>query len=122
MPSSTSSGKHIEMVNKVFLKFSIFYGHIWKSLYKNEHYSTFARKEWGHALERFDTHMVDEAIETCLKHHEMPPTLPQFMEHCKQLSNKHKAFYQPVITERANPCIAEMNLNKIKSILNMCHK
>ena len=121
-PSSTNSGERTESVNNVFLKFSIFYGHIWKSLYKNEYFTALARKEWEQALMSFDEKVIDEAIEECLKQLEMPPTLPQFISYCKQLSTKHTNFYRPAPTEKANPTVAESQLRKMKSILNMRHQ
>lgn len=107
------------MVNKIFLKFSIFYGHVWKSLYKNDDYSAYARHEWRVALERFDEKVIDEAVEECLKRQDMPPSLPLFLDFCRQLSHKHSAFYRPEPVEKAHPSVAAMNLGKIRAMLNM---
>ena len=103
----------------MFLKFSIFYGHIWRSQFKNEHFFNLARNGWQEALEGVDAPVLDEAIEECLKQRDMPPTLSQFMDCCKQLSNKNAGFYIPAVVEKANPTIAEANLRKMKLMLNM---
>jgi len=118
-PSFKSSGKCTDRVNKVFLKFSIFYGHIWRSQFKNEHFLSLARNGWQQALEDFDEAVIDEGMEECLKHREMPPTLAQFIDCCKQLSHKNAGFYSPEPVVMANPTIAEANLKKMKLMLNM---
>ena len=118
-PSSKSSGKCTDRVNKVFLKFSIFYGHIWRSQFKNEYYFNLARNGWQEALEGVDESVLNEAIEECLKQREMPPTLSQLMDCCKQLSSKNTGFYTPAAVEKASPTVAEENLRKMKLMLNM---
>ena len=118
-PSFKNSGNCTDRVNKVFLKFSIFYGHIWRSQFKNEHFFNLARNGWQEALEGVDAPVLDEAIEECLKQRDMPPTLSQFMDCCKQLSNKNAGFYIPAAVEKANPTVAEANLRKMKLMLNM---
>ncbi len=118
-PSSKSSGKCTDRVNKVFLKFSIFYGHIWRSQFKNEHFFNLARDGWQQALGHYDETAIDEALEECLKQREMPPTLAQFIDCCKQLSHKKAGFYSPEPVVMANPTVAEANLKKMKLMLNM---
>ncbi|MBA2711546.1 MAG: Vir protein [Tatlockia sp.] len=116
--NSKNSGNRIEQVNKIFLKFSIFYGHIWRSQYKNEFYSNFARDEWSQALHEFDEKIIDEAINKCLENREMPPTLSQFIELCKQLK-RNNYFYKEEPYQGCNPDIAKAELKKIKNTLKM---
>ena len=118
MTNSTSSGKCIENANTIFLKFSIFYGHVWRSQFKNEHYSTLARKEWSKTLQVFNEELIEKAIQECLEHREFPPTLTQFVECCKQLGNRNKGFYVPEVAKNTNPLVAQAYLKKIKSILH----
>lgn len=118
-PSSKSSGKCTDLVNKVFLKFSIFYGHIWRSQFKNEHFLNLARQGWQEALDEFDEALIDAVIDESLKQREMPPTLAQFIDCCKQLNHKYTGFYNPEPVVMANPRIAEDNLRKMKLMLNM---
>jgi len=118
-PSSKSSGKCTEQVNKLFLKFSTFYGYIWRSQFKNEAYSNFARQEWSKALEVFDAQLIDQAIDECLKNREMPPALAQFIECCKQLSARKKECFHREPYKPCDPVVANRHLRKIKAILNM---
>jgi hypothetical protein len=118
-PSSKSSGECTDLVNKVFLKFSIFYGHIWRSQFKNEHFFNLARQGWQEALSEFDEALIDTAIDESLKLREMPPTLAQFIDCCKQLNHKHTGFYSPEPVVKANPTVAKANLRKMKLMLNM---
>ncbi|HFL2715766.1 TPA: Vir protein [Legionella pneumophila] len=117
--NSKSCGKSIEQTNKVFLKFSTFYGHIWRSQFKNEAYTDFARDEWSKALGDFDEKLIDQAIEECLRNREMPPALAQFVDCCKQLSSKKKQFFKREASTPCNPMVANQHLKKIKTILNM---
>ncbi len=64
----------------MFLKFSIFYGHIWRSQFKNEHFLNLARQGWQEALDEFDEALIDTAIDESFKQREMPPTLAQFID------------------------------------------
>jgi hypothetical protein len=116
--NSRSSGNRTEQVNKIFLKFSIFYGHIWRSQYKNEFYSNFARDEWSQALHEFNEKIIDEAINKCLENREMPPTLSQFIELCKRL-NRNNCFYKGEPYQGCDPEVAKTELKKIKKTLNM---
>ena len=106
-------------MNKLFLKFSTFYGYIWRSQFKNEYYSEFARREWSKALEEFDEKLIDQAIDECLKNREMPPALAQFIECCKQLLARKKQCFQKEVYKPCNPIVAHNHLKKIKTILNM---
>lgn len=78
-----------------------------------------ARIGWQEALEGVEEQVLDQAIEECLKQRDMPPTLSQFLDCCKQLSNKNAGFYTPTAVEKANPTVAEANLRKMKLMLNM---
>ena len=88
-------------------------------LMKPAYYFNLARNGWQEALESIDEPILDEAIEECLKQREMPPTLSQFMDYCKQLSSKHTEFYIPAVVEKAKPTVAEENLRQMKLMLNM---
>lgn len=120
--SSKSSGNCTEIANTIFLKFSIFYGHVWRSQFKNEHFSSLARKQWSKTLEIFDEDLIEKAIQECLKQREFPPTLTQFVECCKQLSKRNKGFYIPQAAKNSNPLVAQTHLKKIKSILHMTNQ
>ena len=121
-PNSKSSGECTEQINEMFLKFSIFYGHIWRSQFKNEHYFNLARQQWQEAIIEFEKTTIDEAIEVSIKQRDMPPTLAQFVDCCKQIIRKLAGFYRPEPVVKANPDVAVENLRKIKSILNMPSK
>ncbi|MBA2656849.1 MAG: Vir protein [Tatlockia sp.] len=117
--SSKNSGKCTEQINKIFLKFSIFYGHIWRSQFKNDYYSEFAREEWSQALQKFDKKIIDEAIDECLKNREMPPTLSQFIEFCKELKKRKHCFFKREDYPLGDPKVAQAQLQIMKKILNM---
>lgn len=117
--NSKNSGNYTEIANTIFLKFSIFYGHIWRSQFKNEQYSNLARKQWSETLQEFNEKLIGDSIKDCLENREFPPTLTQFVENCKKLINRNKGFYVPEITNVSSPLVAQKHLKNIKSILNM---
>jgi hypothetical protein len=119
IPSSTNSGNSTEWVNTIFIKFSIFYGQIWRSQFKNEDYSRLARKEWALAIAIFDETLINEAIQDCLQRREFPPTLSQFIDCCKQLNFKNISTYRAPEVIKASPEVVLENLKQMKLILNM---
>ncbi|MBA2649353.1 MAG: Vir protein [Legionella sp.] len=117
--NSKNSGNCTEQINKIFLKFSTFYGHIWRSQFKNEYYTEFARNEWARALKEFDEKLIEQAVNECLKNRVMPPALAQFIECCKQLLAKEQPYFQREIYKPCNPVVAQSHLKKIKTMLNI---
>jgi hypothetical protein len=95
---------------------------VWRSQFKNEQFSSLARKEWSKTLQTFDENLIENAIQECLTHREFPPTLTQFVECCKQINKHNKGFYIPAITKKSNPLVAQAHLKKIKSILHMANQ
>ena len=90
-PSSdvNSDNKRIDLL---FSRFAAFYGHIWRSQFKDEGFLNFAKKEWSVALKEFTDSVFNKAIMNCREFYEMPPTLPQMVNCCRQLK-KHTSFY-----------------------------
>ena len=117
-PNSKNSGSNTEQVNKIFLKFSTYFGNLWRSQFKNDYYSDFARNEWSKALQKFDEQLIEEALDECLKR-TMPPALAQFIECCKHLSSRKTGFFREEVYERGDPKVALEHLKKIKTILGM---
>lgn len=76
----------------MFSRFAAFYGHVWRSQFKNEGFLEFAKKEWLEGLAQFSDEAVNHAILNCRDHCEMPPTLPQVIGYCKQIK-KRQSFY-----------------------------
>lgn len=83
----SSSSKDIDKVDKridlLFSKFAAFYGHVWRSQFKDEVFLKFAKKEWQEALSEFTDDVLTKAVLNCREFYEMPPTLPQMLQCCK---------------------------------------
>ncbi|HRD70436.1 MAG TPA: Vir protein [Legionella sp.] len=100
----------------MFIRLGAIYGHIWVSLYQTEKLLAFAKKEWSEGLQAFDNATVKEVLLKCREKSAYPPTLPQFIEYCKEVK-KRKDSYASVV--RATGCTNHSEIAKkhIKSML-----
>ena len=92
-PEKTSSNSNdinseIRRIDLLFSKFAAFYGHIWRSQFKDEAFLVFAKKEWREALTEFSDDVFDKAILSCREFYELPPTLPQMILCCRQIKRR----------------------------------
>ncbi|KTD53476.1 Legionella vir region protein [Legionella santicrucis] len=110
--------QHVALIDSMFAKFSVVYGHLWRTLFKSSEYLEFAKKEWLQALHPFQEPIIMEAVRTCSISRKHPPTIPEFVDCCKAISNRQFVVKKEVY-QKANPKVVEFNLQKIKHILNM---
>lgn len=113
---SSDTSKEQKRIDLLFSKFAAFYGHIWRSQFKDEQFLKFAKKEWIEGLIGFTDAVVHEAIIGCRDHYEMPPSLPQMINYCKQI-NKRKQFRVAPIDNRANKDIVNKNVKRCMELL-----
>jgi len=106
-----------EVIELMFLKLSAIYGNAWRNLYKNSDFLTFAKEEWFDALSEFSENTIHRAISICAEHNKFPPSLHEFMTHCKS-TNREKSFFQAEPYEKGSPELATNALSRIKTILN----
>jgi hypothetical protein len=85
---SSDANREQKRIDLLFSKFAAFYGHIWRSQFKDEVFLKFAKKEWHEGLKGFDDDVLREAIIGCREQYEMPPTLPQMIYYCKQIKKR----------------------------------
>lgn len=107
-----------EIIDRLFLRLAVLYGNTWRNLYKNNEFLMFAKAEWRDALVGYEEKLLYQALNICREHHKFPPTVPEFIECCKELTRK-KVFFKVENHDKANPTVAATHLNKIKAILNM---
>ncbi|MBA2649336.1 MAG: Vir protein [Legionella sp.] len=102
----------------MFSKFAAFYGHVWRSQFKDEVFMIFAKKEWLDALGEFSEMVLTKAILNCRDFYELPPTLPQMLHCCRQIK-KQTVFH--VVNEShvpANKAVVEACLQQCKKLLS----
>ena len=95
------------------------YGHVWRTLYKNESFLDTSKEEWQDGLQKFDNQSIKEAIMSCREQCNYPPTLPQFIDFCRASKNRHTS-YQPMVAEPRSAADTEADiaaLAQIKKIL-----
>lgn len=88
-------------------------------MYKSDEFLAFTKGEWLEGLNRFEDNTLDKALLSCRDQWEYPPNLPQFIESCKQHCSRKKGFSTPETVKKGSSEVVEMNLKKIKNILNM---
>ena len=79
----------------------------------------FTKNIWLDGLKQFEDSTIDKALLTCRNQGEYPPSLPQLIENCKQISNRNKGFYNSPSVKKADPEIAAKYMKQIKTILNI---
>lgn len=118
--SSSSGGnqKTSRCIDLIFSKFAAFYGHLWRSQFKDEAFLTFAKKEWQEALGEFSEAVIKKAVLNCRDFYQLPPNLPQMVQCCRQIK-KQTMFYAVEETKKpTNKAIVEACLQECKQILN----
>jgi hypothetical protein len=113
---SSDANKEQKRIDLLFSKFAAFYGHIWRSQFKDEVFMKFAKKEWQEGLGRFADDVLSEAILGCREQYEMPPTLPQMIYYCKQIK-KRKEFRIKEEDIRAQESVVVSNVNRCLEFL-----
>lgn len=114
-PSSDTS-KDARRIDVLFSKFAAFYGHLWRSQFKDEAFLKFAKKEWQEGLKVFTDAIVEEATQGCRDFYEMPPTLPQMIHTCRELK-KRKEFRVKVAHTRASETVVTSCMKRCKELL-----
>ncbi|MCW8452973.1 Vir protein [Fluoribacter dumoffii] len=114
-PSCDSTREH-KRIDLLFSKFAAFYGHIWRSQFKDEGFLKFAKKEWHEGLSVFSDAVFSEAIIGCREQYEMPPTLPQMIYYCKQI-RKRKEFRIREEVNRAQESVVALNVKRCLELL-----
>ncbi|PJE14679.1 Vir protein [Legionella sp.] len=102
----------------MFVRFGAIYGHIWWSIYKNEVLLEVTKKEWSESLQRFDTRTLKTALLRCREEKAYPPTLPQFIECCKDIHTRSEPCSKHESIQPARAEVAERHLKEMFRILN----
>lgn len=123
---STPTSSHSNDVNKdgkridiLFSRFAAFYGHVWRSQFKDEGFLGFAKKEWAVALGEFTDATLIKTILYCREAYEMPPTLPQVI-HCARQLRKKNTFY--VVNKDHVPVAPDVVISNLKQCKELLTK
>ncbi len=116
--SNSRKGEQIApRINLLFSKFAAIYGHVWRSQFKNDGFMEFAKREWQEALHRFSDDIFNQAVLTCRDFCEMPPTLPQLMQICRDIKKRNSFWVAQYEYKRPDPVGVHAQLQRCKSIL-----
>lgn len=107
------------VINQLFERFSAIYGHLWNSLFKSTHNAKRMRDEWFTALQDYALPTLQAAVLISMQHKmTYPPTLPEFLQFCRQAESQQRTYKPPEPAPRANPALVEHQLQKIKAMLS----
>ena len=101
----------------IFSRFAAFYGHMWRSQFKDLNFFGFAKKEWQEGLMSFSDEVLNKAIAHCRETYEMPPTLPQVIILCRQIKKRNEFFVPSTNHTPANVEVVLHHLQRCKEIL-----
>lgn len=85
--TSSQSGNDLHVkaaVDMLFAKFAVFFGHLWRSQFKDENFREFAKQEWFVALKKYQPKAIEQAVLQVRDSYEMPPTLRQVAIECSR--------------------------------------
>lgn len=119
LSNSSNSDKAEKRIDLLFSKFAAFYGHVWRSQFKDEAFLKFAKKEWQDALGGYSDAVLTKAILSCREFYELPPTLPQMLQCCKDAKKQISGNEQPNLNQlHAALHIAQGDLRHFRRLLN----
>lgn len=101
-------------IDTLFTRFTAIYGQLWLSIFQNEKMISFAKKEWSQSLKKFDSSTLQKALCFFKEQKQFPPSLPQFIEHCKSIEARKMPITPRETRKPANP---EMVKQHIKAML-----
>lgn len=101
----------------MFTRFAAFYGHVWRSQFKDENFFGFAKKEWQEGLMSFSDEVLNKAIVHCRETCEMPPTLPQVIILCRKIKKRNEFYVANTDHKPATAAVVNLHLNRCKEIL-----
>ena len=108
------TGKRIE---NLFTRFAVFYGHLWRSQFKNDGFLEFAKKEWAEGLGQFSDEVLNQAILACRDHCDMPPSLPQMIGFCRDIKRRNTFYVPSEAYQPASKTVVEENIRQCKAYL-----
>lgn len=111
----SSSDKAERRIDMLFSQFAVFYGHVWRSQFKDDVFLKFAKKIWQEALMEFSDSIINKATIECRDFFELPPTLPQLLHCCRQIKKQTTFYVVKNAGVPADPII-------VKSFLEQCRK
>lgn len=117
--SSVSTDQHKQIVDQLFLKFAVFYGHIWRSQFKSDDFLKFAKKEWVLGLKQFSKQLIEKITYYCRDHSEFPPSLPKFIGLCRQEQKRHVFFKCDDDFEKGSLEVSKQYIASIKKVINL---
>ena len=110
-------------IDRLFLSFTAFYGQLWRSQFKSDEFLNFMKNEWFQALQEIEDKNIEEAITHCRNKKEYPPTLPQFIELCKNAKQRDLFKTKPIDEPKdRTPAVAFIHLERIKRLLRLTTK
>lgn len=101
----------------MFSRFAAFYGHVWRSQFKDEDFLEFAKKEWLEALRSFDNDILLKAIVSCRESIDMPPTLPQMVELCRKIKKRNDFFIASSNAKPAKSEVVALHIKRCRELL-----
>lgn len=117
LSNSNDINSEIRRIDLLFSKFAAFYGHIWRSQFKDEAFLVFAKKEWREALTEFSDEIFDKAILSCREFYELPPTLPQMILCCRQIKKRLTYYVKQSESTPVNREASALYLKRCKEML-----
>ncbi len=104
-------------MKRLFARFSVVYGHVWQSLYKQKNQIELADKEWSETLEEITDETLEFSLQECKKRYDLPPTLPMFYQLCRSFQPKKYCNTLSAIEEKMHAEKAEKYLKELTEAL-----
>jgi hypothetical protein len=112
-----ATDSHKKRIDNLFTRFAVFYGHLWRSQFKNDGFLEFAKNEWREGLSKFSDETLNKAIIECRDFCEMPPSLPRLISICRDIKKRYDVYVAPKEITPAKKEIVEESIKQCKAYL-----
>ena len=119
--TTSFNSSNVKEINKsielLFSKFAAWYGHVWRSNLKEDGFRRFAKKEWQEGLSSFSEVILNKVMVHCREHYELPPSLPQVIQCCRQIRIQTTFYVAKNDHIPADPAVVRSHIQQCRKFL-----
>ncbi len=104
------------------MHFDAMYGFVWAKRFNSVDHLHFCKQQWAIALATVSNQQLHKAIQLCLQDKNLPPSLPEFKQMCRQYAAAYHQPAQRCLPQNRNDVVARKHLAVIRIMLGASNK